>query len=389
MAATMMTGAPREQRMPRVIGTYDTGREGTTFVVTGGIHGNEPAGLIAGRNVLRKLAHAGVPLRGSFLVLAGNLGALEQKVRYRDQDLNRLWTPRSVADLRSREPMLDTLEQAEQRELLAEIEKAIERSDGRFALLDLHSSSGDGAPFVCMGDTLSNRKIAFALPLPVILGLEETIDGALLDWLYETGRVALAIEGGRHDDEETAKNLEASVWLSLVAAECLTADEVPAYAEHERQLTSAARGIARVLEIRHREVLEPTDLFRMEPGFTGFDRVERGQLLATKNGAEVRATEHGRMLLPLYQGQGSDGFFIARRVRRFWLRLSAVLRRMRMSRLLPLLPGISCHPSIPDAFVGRYGRLFENLSVNFFHLLGFRRRRRDGEVEVFTRRREG
>lgn len=388
MATMTMTGAPPSKGMPRVLGHYDCGIEGPTFVVTGGIHGNEPGGIVAGRNVLRVLSEAKLSLRGSLTVLAGNLAALEREVRYCDQDLNRLWTPRLVAEVAERNPTADSREQREQRELLTEIAALIDRSRGDFVLLDLHSSSGDGAPFVCMGDTLRNRRVAFALPLPVILGLEETIDGALLDWLYERGHVAVAVEGGRHDDANTPKNLEAAIWIALVAAGCLDAAMVPCYADHVRQLERASKGIARVLEIRYREVLEPGDDFRMMPGFKGFDRVEKGQVLAHKNGVELRAGERCRILLPLYQGQGSDGYFLARRVRRFWLRLSALLRRLHVSALFPLLPGIARHATTPDAFVGSRGRRLEGLSVNLFHLLGYRRRRPQGDIEVFTRRRE-
>lgn len=387
MSGTKTMTAPREKRFPRVLGQYEGQRPGPTFVVTGGIHGNEPGGLDAGRAVLRTLHAKQIPMRGRVIVMAGNIGALQQRVRYFDYDLNRLWTPQHLEDLRGRDPAVDTREQREQRELLGEIEKAIATGD-EFVLLDLHSSSGDGAPFVCMGDTLRNRKIAFALPLPVILGLEETIDGALLDWLYELGHVAIAVEGGRHDAEGTPQNLEAAIWISLVAAGCLSKNDLPDYDEHVAHLEASCRGIARVLEIRHREVLSPADAFVMQPGFEGFDRIEKGQLLAHKNGDEVRATERGRILLPLYQGQGSDGFFVARRVLRFWLWLSAGLRRVRFSYVLPLVPGVSRHAAIPDAFVVAPRRGLNDLRIGLFHLLGYRRRRKHGVDELFTRRRE-
>lgn len=382
-------GASRGRRLPRILGRYDTGRPGPTFVVTAGIHGNEPGGIVAGRRVLKTLEASKLPLRGRFLVLVGNIAALASEVRYFDTDLNRLWTPELVRTLLEQEPDEDLREQREQRELLGVIEAQMRGAEGGdFVLIDLHSSSGDGAPFVCMGDTLRNRKIAFALPVPVILGLEETIDGALLDWVYELGHIAVAVEGGRHDAASTADNLEASVWLALIAAGSLSEGEVPDLAKKRDRLAAASRGIARVLEIRHREELFPQDEFCMEPGYSGFDRVAKGQLLAKKNGAEVRAHEDCRILLPLYQGQGNDGFFLARRVLRFWLALSAVMRRVRFSRFLPLFPGVRRHETIEDAFVSDPGRAPYRLRTGLFRLLGYRRKRRQGEHEIFTRRRE-
>ncbi len=43
--------------------------------------------------------------------------------------------------------------------------------------------------------------------------------------------------------------------------------------------------------------------------------------------------------MPLYQKLGNDGFFVARRVRGFWLALSAALRTLRAGRDRPLAPG--------------------------------------------------
>jgi hypothetical protein len=54
--------------------------------------------------------------------------------------------------------------------------------------------------------------------------------------------------------------------------------------------------------------------FRMEPGFANIQRVAAGTLLAREAGAEIRAPEDGLLLLPLYQPQGDDGFFLGREI---------------------------------------------------------------------------
>lgn len=47
----------------------------------------------------------------------------------------------------------------------------------------------------------------------------------------------------------------------------------------------------------------------MEPGFTNFQPVVRAQLLARDRHGDIRAVENGYVLMPLYQSQGTDGFF--------------------------------------------------------------------------------
>ena len=63
------------------------------------------------------------------------------------------------------------------------IERAVATSRAPVQLLDMHSFSADGSPFVILGDTLRNRRLAFPLRTPIVLGLEETIEGTLLSYL--------------------------------------------------------------------------------------------------------------------------------------------------------------------------------------------------------------
>jgi hypothetical protein len=46
----------------------------------------------------------------------------------------------------------------------------------------------------------------------------------------------------------------------------------------------------------------------MEPDFLNLQSVKRGQLLARDRNGELLARVNGRIVLPLYQCQGSDGF---------------------------------------------------------------------------------
>jgi succinylglutamate desuccinylase len=139
--------------------------------------------------------------------------------------------------------------------------------------------------------------------------------------------------------------------------------------------------------IRHRHLVRE-GRFEMLPGFRSFMPVRKGQAVARDKSGDVRCPEDGLMLMPRYQGQGEDGYFLARAVAPFWLRLSAWLRRARLDRLVPLLPGVRRHPSEPDRFlvdpdVARWQ------VVNVFHLFGYRHVREAGDRLVFSRRRPG
>jgi len=152
-----------------------------------------------------------------------------------------------------------------------------------------------------MSDTLRNRPIAFSLRLPVVLGLEESVDGTLLEYLTEQGHRAVLVEGGAHADPRSVDLHAAAIWQVLVVAGLLDADKIPGFARHRRLLDEAGAGLPRVLELRHRHPIEPTDRFEMQPGLRGFMTVPKGRLLARDRNGEIRAPESGLLLMPLYQ----------------------------------------------------------------------------------------
>lgn len=124
----------------------------------------------------------------------------------------------------------------------------------------------------------------------------------------------------------------------------------------------------------------------MRPGFANFAPVTQGQPLADDSGGEVLSPEDGMIFLPLYQEQGDDGFFIVRPIHERWLRLSTILRHLRVDALAPLLPGVHRSRRRPDTLlVDR--RIARWQVTELFHLLGYRKRREALGYSAFTRRR--
>ncbi|MFO1050831.1 MAG: succinylglutamate desuccinylase/aspartoacylase family protein [Planctomycetota bacterium] len=373
-----------ETVMPRLIGTVDQGVAGPTFIAQGGIHGNEPAGVTALLRVFDEIARRELRIHGRIVACRGNLNALARKQRYVDRDLNRQWLPDSIARLSARDPREDRNEDHEQRELLELYEECWRTRRGPLVFLDLHTSSAPGSPFSCMADTLPNRRIADALPIPMILGLEECIDGAVMEWFNQRGQLSVAVEGGQHDDPATIDNLESAIWLALAASGVVASADVD-LGHHRARLRKAARGTPHLVEVTYRHAITAADRFAMLPGFVSFQPVTKGDMLAQDQKGAVRARSRGMVLLPLYQGLGDDGFFFARAIPRFWFKMSAVLRRLRLSKLVRFLPGVTRDPNdrytlLANPRVARY------LVVEIFHLFGYRRERTRGERMAFSKR---
>jgi len=360
---------------------------GPTVILTAAIHGNEPAGLTAAARVFARLREERLPVAGRLAVLVGNLCALRSGLRFLDEDLNRRWTPERVAALReSAAEGSPVAEDREQLELLDKFDELLEGSAGPYVFLDLHTSSAEGPPFLTVGDTLSNRRFARGFSLPLILGLEEQVDGALLEYLNNAGFVTVGIEAGQHQSDASVERIEAVLWLALARAGAIRQGDIPGEARLRGLLREASRGIPPVIEVRRRHAIREQDEFRMEPGFRNFQRVRAGQLLATDRGGEVKAPESGRVLLPLYQGKGNDGFFLARRVPPLWLVVSSLLRRARIGALLHLLPGVRREPGRPE-LLRVDTRMARWCTLGLCHLFGYRKLRHSGDLLLVARRR--
>ena len=249
-------------------------------------------------------------------------------------------------------------------------------------------TSADSAPFLTLADTLRNRDFARRIGLPLVLGIEEQIDGALLEVIMERGPVTVGIEAGQHDDPVSVDHHERAVWMALVAGGHVEPEAVPGLREMREALRVARRGLPKVFEVRYRKAVEPGDGFAMHPGFTNFERIREGQELARDHRGPVTAPEDGRIFLPLYQDQGDDGFFVVRDFHPAWLRVSALLRRMRISSLAKWLPGIHPARRRPDALIVDR-RVARWLTLQVFHLLGYRKSRVTKGWYVFRRRAHG
>ncbi len=367
----------------RVIGRYRGARPGPLVLAVAGLHGNEPAGVLALDRLFAALSADRPPMRGEVLGLAGNLTALRSGRRFLTRDLNRSWTRRRIARIRT-SPQDE--EEREQREILETLEEALRGRESEAVILDLHTTSADSPPFCTLGDTVRNREFARRLEIPVVLGIEEQIHGALLEYLNARGPITVGIEGGQHDDPASVAYHEHVLWVTLVEAGCMAPEDVPAYRERRAALAGARAGLSRFFEVRTRRAVTSGERFAMLPGFRNFEPVSEGQPLARNVDGPVLAPENGRVFLPLYQEQGDDGFFIVRPVRAGWLRLSTVLRRLRLDVLAPILPGVHRSRRRPDTLI--VDRRVARWRVReLFHLLGFRRRRELLGFSAFTRRR--
>jgi len=354
----------------RIIGHIKGSQPGPTLIFVGGIHGNEPSGVFAIHQVFQELEENKTIINGSIYGLAGNLWALERGERYHKKDLNRLWTSARMKRLNADKMEAENEDEAQQIELFKIIQLILDKEKGPFYFMDLHTTSSKTMPFLTVNDSLLNRKFVKNYPVPIILGIEEYLDGPLLSYINEIGYVAFGFESGQHTEMASIENHVAFIYYSLTLAGSIEKEKTDTK-RYYNLLLKRTRNIRSIYEIYFRHAINEGDEFIMEPNFDNFQRVTKRQKIATSNGKSLYAKKKGRIFMPLYQAKGDDGFFAIRRIRSVYLVLSTIFRKLHIDVILPLLPGVKWASDKHDILLvdRRTARFF---AKKIFHLMGYR-----------------
>ena len=367
----------------RLISKLEGTKKGITVVVFAGIHGNENSGIFAIQEVFKRIEQ--FDINGAIYGISGNLKALELNKRFIDQDLNRIWTFENLERL-IRKKELNT-EEKEQSELFDLLNEIVSLNPGPFYFIDLHTTSSKTLPFITISDALINRRFSKLFPVPIVLGIEEYLDGPLLTYINQLGYVSIGFESGQHDEINSIKNHISFVFLALVYARVIKQEDITDFKEQYNNIKNASKNHSEIYEVIDLHRIQQNEVFKMINGFKSFQPIKKGIFLAESNGKQIKSEKKGILFMPLYQEIGEDGFFIIRKVRPIFLRLSAILRKIKADNLLVLLPGIHWENK-------RKHVLKVNLKTarfyakKIFHLFGFRSKQVDEtHIKLYNRAR--
>lgn len=291
-------------KISRIIGKYVGKEDGPLFLVTAGVHGNEPSGVLALQKIFRELENSNIPIKGTFLGLSGNKKALQQGKRFIDEDLNRTWTKENLKN----DP--ETSEQAEMHEIIDLLKDYSEKKYPERYFLDCHTTSSDSLPYISVQEVGKNDAFAHKFPLHIVRGFSDIVNGSIDKYFSEQGFTGFTFEGGQHVAQTTQANQEAMIWLALKEVNQLDLNSLSCYPD----CVDSIEGRQKTFKIIYRHGLENDDKFKMEPGFKNFEKIKKNELLAIQNGKEIRSEWDATIFMPLYQSQGNDGFFVIKEV---------------------------------------------------------------------------
>ncbi|MGH1336760.1 MAG: succinylglutamate desuccinylase [Aureispira sp.] len=309
----------------RIIGERIGKEPGPLLVILAQIHGNEPAGYKAVQELFRaidkeKENKPNFEFVGGIVGILGNVKAAEKGVRYIDKDLNRSWLPEAVERIRATDDwsQLD----AEDQEIKANLEviDAYRRihKPTRTIILDLHTTTAHGGIFSIPAPNDEARRMALAMHAPVLHGFLEGLKGTSLHYFskenFEGDMNAVCFEAGQHQDEDSHKHAVSAIIQCFKSVGGFYAKDIES--KHDQLLAERSNGLPLEAKLVYVHGIEPADNFSMvrEKIYNNFDPIEKGVLLAKDKNGPIKAPYGGLILMPLYQKQGSDGFFIVQEI---------------------------------------------------------------------------
>lgn len=294
----------------REIGHYTHNHPGPLLLITAGVHGNEPSGVIALDRVMKFLEKNKVPIRGSFIGLCGNVSALKKAQRFIDQDLNRTWVEKEVDKIISSPKKELNTEQREAKELLDYIDKLdLDKYDNRW-FIDCHTTSSESIPYFSVEEKGECLTFARRFPVHSVLGFAAMIPTTIDAYFARSGYNGFTLEAGQHDEISSVENCEAVIYLALVQSGCIESHHLDCYDRCRNVLAKIIMEDKKTFNIIYRHEIKEGDDFVMQPGFVNFQKIRKGELLALDKNGEINSEWDARILMPLYQKQGNDGYFV-------------------------------------------------------------------------------
>jgi len=301
----------------RYIGAHE-GRHGPLVIVMGGMHGNELAGVKALELLFKMLENEPLinpdfEFMGRIIGLYGNMAAIDAQKRFINVDLNRQWTRSNIEQAMIKSS--DTL-QAEEKELL-EIYQTIKAEikaykPSKIILLDLHTTSAEDGIFSIPTGTDESYELAKGLYAPVISNLTQTLNGTFMQFFDVENlgipTVTVTFESGQHNDPLSVNRSVAAIVNCLRFEGLVKPEDVES--RHDDILKAYTEHLPKLAKLAYKHDFDPSDKFKMHPGFRNFSPIKEGEYLADDSNGKILSPLTGYILMPLYQVQGSEGFFI-------------------------------------------------------------------------------
>jgi len=306
----------------RIISKYRGKNPGPLLIVFGGMHGNEPAGIraidmMAKMLQVEPITNPEFEYNGTFLGIIGNLQAYHKNQRFIIKDLNRSFTPENIK-------LVDQTPESELKDELLEIKQILkvvretidEVKPEKVVVLDLHTTSSYGGIFTITTDDPESLRIAVELHAPVIKGMLNGIKGTTLHFFtkenFGVDMIPVTFESGQHNETLSINRAIAAITNCMRTIGSVSPEHVEN--QHDTLLIEHSKNLPKVSELISKHSITDGDDFTMCPNLKNFQKIQSGEVIAKDSNGPIEAPEDALLLMPLYQSQGEDGFFLIKKL---------------------------------------------------------------------------
>lgn len=306
----------------RIIGERSGSKHGPLLIVLTQIHGNEPAGYLAIKEVFKRIDEEywhkpHFDYRGKIVGLIGNMAAAKKGVRFVDTDLNRLWTDTNVERIiTATKSELKQKEELELFDIIDTVKTYIQNYEPKkIIILDLHTTTAQGGIFIIPSKDEKSRQLGLNIHAPILHGFLDDLEGTSLHHFCQKNYPdinlsSLCFESGQHNSPDSIDHAVSAIIQCFMAMGGFYAEDIET--KHEQLLAQDSAKLPKEAQLVYSHRIMPNDDFKMRDDkiYGNFDPVKKGELLAFDRHGEIRSKCDGLILMPLYQKQGNDGFFI-------------------------------------------------------------------------------
>ncbi len=262
-------------------------KPGKVSVIMAGTHGDEGCGVEAFKLILPNLEIQ----KGKVVFIFGNPKAIEQKKRFTEVNLNRLFS----RDNKYTKNIKSSYEY--KRSLF--IKKLLNKAD---ALLDIHSTTHKNAPFIICEKNANKIINSFPKDFKRVLYNFNTIEpGGTEGYMNDIGKVGICVECGQHNDKKSIKNAFNAIQSFLQAQ---------GHIESKKSIKVARENI-KMTSIYHTK----TDSFVLKKKFKDFEKIKKGQIVALDGCKVVKASKDGLIVFAHNcNKKGSEGFLVGKNI---------------------------------------------------------------------------
>lgn len=289
----------------RILGNYHSGEKGKTIVFMCGIHGNELSGKKALKKIFSYLENNKIDIRGNIIGIQGNLKAIEKKERYIDVDLNRIWTKKTINEVKKGK-IKDVYEYKELIKIHDIIDVILKKKKKKdVIIIDLHNTSSASGLFTVINNT-KDFKLASAIQIPVITKLFNKVKGSFSQYYNSKNISTIVFEGGAIGDPASTNNHEIGIFKILESCGVIKKEDTPNFITNR----SNSKTKKSLYKVKYIHLISESDNFLMKPNVINFQNIKKGEVLGSDKNGDVKSPFDGKILMPLYQEQGTEGFYI-------------------------------------------------------------------------------